>query len=79
MHRGIDQLLDKGFPRPEGIGVVEIGLVRDEVLDKCGTSWPVIDPPAQLGVEHDGWVQQQSGYARVLQMAGIKGTLPRTS
>ena len=65
-HRAIDLLLDKSLPGPERIGVVDVGLVRDEVLDKCGTSRPAIDPPSQFGVEHDGPIQQQRRCGRVL-------------
>ena len=73
-HRRIalhDVLLDKSLPGPDRIGVVDVGLVRDEVLDKCGTSRPAIDPPAQLGVERDRPIQQQRRYGRVLEMARI--------
>ncbi len=67
----IDLLLDKSLPGPDWIGVVDVGLVLDEVLDKCGTSRPAIDPPAQLGVERDGPIQQQRRCGRVLEMARI--------
>ena len=58
----------QGLP---GSGFVDVGLVLDEVLDKCGTSRPAIDPPAQLGVERDGPIQQQRRGGRVLEMARI--------
>src|SRR5262245_45761037 len=71
MHCAPDLLLDEGLPGLEWIGGVDVGLVRDEVLDKCGTSRPVIDPTAQLGVERDRPIQQQRRCGRVLQMARI--------
>ena len=71
VHRARDLLLDKSLPGPGGIGVVNVGLVRDEVLDKCGTSRPAIDPPSQFGVERDGPIQQQRRCGRVLEMARI--------
>jgi hypothetical protein len=64
-------LLDKGLPGPEWIGVMDVRLVLDEALDKCGTSRPTIDPPAQHGVERDGTIQQQRRCGSVLEMARI--------
>jgi len=57
VHRAFDLSLDKRLPGPEWIGVVNIGLVRDEVLDKRGTPRPAVDTAAQLAVERDGPVQ----------------------
>jgi hypothetical protein len=68
----IDLLLDKNLPGPAWIWVVDIGLVRDEVLDKRGSSRPAIDAPAHLGVERDRPIQQQRCCGRMLQMAGIQ-------
>jgi len=50
---------------------MDVGLVLDEVPDKCGTSRPGIYPPAQLRVEHDGPIQQQRRRGRMLEMARI--------
>jgi hypothetical protein len=36
--------------------------------DKCRTSRPAIDKPAQLGVEGDGAIEQQFGGCRMLEM-----------
>src|SRR4029079_14526833 len=41
--------------------------VRDDVLDRCGTSRPAIDPHSKFGVERDGGVQQQPRCSRVLE------------
>jgi len=67
----IDLLLDKILPSLEWIGVVDVGLVCDEVLDKCGTPRPTIDPPSQFGVERDGAIQQQRRCRFVPEMACI--------
>ena len=72
VHRAHDLLLDKSLPGPEWIGVVDVGLVLDEVLDKSRTSRPAIDPPAQFGVERDRPIQQQRRCGRVLEMARIR-------
>ncbi len=50
---------------------MNIGLVRNEVLDECGTSRAAIDLPSQFGVERDGPIQQQLGGACVLEMARV--------
>ena len=62
--------MTKACQGPAGSALVNVELVRDEVLDKCGTSRPAIDPPSQLGVERDGPIQQQRRCGRVLEMAG---------
>src|SRR5262249_20920527 len=63
------------MPGPEWIGVVNIGLVRDEVLDKRGTPRPAVDPTAEptaeLSIERDGSIQQQRRGGRVLKVARI--------
>ena len=50
---------------------MDVGLVLDEVLDKCGTSRPAIDPSAQFGVERTSPIQQQCRCCRLLEMARI--------
>src|SRR5262249_50876588 len=64
-----DLLRDKSLPGPEWIGVVHVGLVRDEVLDKCGPSRPAIDPSSHFVIECDRPIQQQCSYGLVLEMA----------
>jgi hypothetical protein len=52
------------------LAVGEVGLVCDEVLDKCGTSRPAVDQSSHVGVEHDAPIQQQCRCGRVLETAG---------
>jgi hypothetical protein len=55
----LDLLFDKRLPGPAWIGSrAKIGLVFDEVLDKCGTSRPAIDARSHPGVECDGPIEQ---------------------
>src|SRR5262249_49281800 len=65
----LDPLLDKNLPGSFWMRGSYFGLVLDEVLDKSGASRPAVDPPAQLGVERDGPIQQQRRRCRVLEMA----------
>src|SRR5947209_9584841 len=65
----LDPLLDKNLPGAFWMRRSYFGLVLDEVLDKCGASRPGVDPPAQLGVERGGPIQQQRRRRRVLEMA----------